>query len=119
MRWNIAYETGIPIIDAQHRELLRAVPIPDLTSNADLFRLLNLLLEHQKTEETLLQLFAYDHLDHHKREHSRIVESLKNSIRKKIPFPVKDILVQHFEEDKKSLAPYLLQTAKELRKLVD
>jgi hemerythrin-like metal-binding protein len=118
MRWKTSYDTGIPIIDAQHREMFELIAFPDLTSHSEMFRLLSLLIEHHSTEETLMQLYAYDQLDTHKREHGRIVGALKHSIRKRLPFPVEDILVQHFEEDKRSLAPYLLQTASELKKMV-
>jgi hemerythrin len=118
MRWKTSYNTGIPIIDAQHRRMFEVVAFPNLTSHSEMFRLLSLLLEHQQTEEILMQLYAYEHLDHHKREHERIVGALKHSIRKRQPFPIEDILIQHFEEDKRSLAPYLLQTANELKKMV-
>lgn len=105
MRWKSAYETGIPIIDVQHREMFEISLFPDLDGRPEMFQLLKLLVEHQKTEETLMQLYAYEELEAHHREHERIVGALKHAIRKKLTFPVQEILLQHFEEDRKSLAP--------------
>ncbi len=76
--WSARYETGIDIIDEQHRELFRRIDVLTLslyegegkTGLKDLLEYLGTyVIEHFKTEEELMSLHGYPDLDRHTKEH--------------------------------------------------
>jgi hemerythrin len=80
--WNSRFETGIEIIDTQHKTLFDAV-----NTLADSFKagtsktvvkesldfLVNYTVEHFQTEEKIMQEMGYPKLTSHKAEHTQLV----------------------------------------------
>lgn len=81
--WNSRYETGLPVIDAQHKALFDAV-----NKLADSFKagnsaaqikasmdfLVKYTLEHFRTEEKHMQDIGYPKLTSHMAEHRQLVQ---------------------------------------------
>lgn len=85
LEWNNSYDTGIPIIDEQHKELFK------ITSNLlilwsksdttdqldtiknDLSSLIKYTKYHFQTEETLLKKYNYPEFDEHIQEHQEFI----------------------------------------------
>src|SRR5450631_4014599 len=83
--WNVRYDTGIQIIDEQHRELFQIVdrlrrmvqdgaargPVGDLLAD-----LVGCTERHFATEETYMSRFGYPDLTQHVSEHVSMLTSL-------------------------------------------
>lgn len=89
--WNERYDTGIPVIDEQHRELFRLVQdlrrmVQDGTERtqvADLLEHLVVLTErHFVTEETLMGQYDYPDLAGHISEHAAMLSNLRELLAK-------------------------------------
>ena len=82
--WKSAFESGNPVIDAEHRELFRiANRLFERMAQAEVDRdavaaafanLLERADRHFQNEETLLRQFGYDHADDHAAEHGRLIQ---------------------------------------------
>lgn len=82
MLWNSTYETGIPAIDAQHKELFRQVDVLLDGTKADrVTDTLNFLggyvVKHFSTEEALQAQVAYPKMPTHKRKHGDFIDTFK------------------------------------------
>jgi hemerythrin len=84
--WNSRYDTGIGIIDEQHRELFEIVErlrrvVQEGTAREAVEALLGDLLacseRHFATEETYMSRFAYPDLTQHVTEHASMLTSLR------------------------------------------
>lgn len=89
--WNARYDTGIPIIDEQHRELFRLVTdlrrmIQDGSDRAEVASLLTHLMafteSHFTTEETMMGQYHYPDLLAHTGEHASMLASLQELLNK-------------------------------------
>ncbi len=83
--WPAELDTGVPVLDEQHRLLDRVllslhqtlqgkVPPRDLAARID--QLLCLVEEHFATEEAVMDTCAYLHLGPHRAEHEALVERM-------------------------------------------
>lgn len=84
MLWNATYETGIPIVDAQHKELFNQIEILMDTSKAErIDSTLNFfgdyIVKHFATEEAMQHQVAYVKLIEHKKAHDDFVNTFKQS----------------------------------------
>jgi len=88
--WPTELETGVPILDEQHRLLDRVLlslhqslkgtqPPRDLGARVD--QLQCLAQEHFATEEAVMETCAYPHLQPHRAEHGVFVERLHEMLR--------------------------------------
>lgn len=82
MLWNSTYETGIPAIDAQHKELFNQVEILLDSSKADRINktldfLEGYVVKHFTTEEGLQRQINYAKMSQHKQAHSDFVTTFK------------------------------------------
>lgn len=82
MLWNSTYETGIPIVDAQHKELFNQVE--KLLDNSQANRIndtINFLegyvVKHFSTEEKLQAQVGYAKMPQHKKAHANFIETFK------------------------------------------
>ncbi len=94
-QWIPEYETGIEIIDEQHRDLFRrfdkfVLAVYRGTAIKQLDEIMEFLEEyidvHFETEEALMVRFSYTHYRHHRDEHFRFkteFEKLKKSLGKR------------------------------------
>lgn len=82
--WSARYETGIDIIDEQHRELFRRIDMLTLSlyegeGKIELKNLLEYLetyvTEHFKTEKVLLSQRGYPDLEKHLEQHREFISS--------------------------------------------
>ncbi len=98
--WKTQYETGIPIIDEQHKRLFGALDqvqgaVLDGSTRAEIRGLLQALVadtrEHFQTEEAIMAHHGFPDLLTHIREHELLMEKL-------------DELGQRFEESHDSMA---------------
>ncbi len=89
--WNSRYDTGIQIIDEQHRELFEIVErlrrmIQECAARDVVEALLGDLLacseRHFATEETYMSKFAYPDLPQHVSEHASMLTSLRELLAK-------------------------------------
>lgn len=88
LEWNAQYETGIPVIDEQHKELFRIanellsllVRSAEDDVVAEIQKELNSLEKytqyHFKTEETLFEKYAYDDSKRHMLEHASFISEI-------------------------------------------
>ncbi len=83
MLWNATYETGVPVMDEQHKELFRQVDI--LLDNGKADRVpatLNFLgdyvVKHFSTEEGLQQKSRYPKHAEHKKAHQDFIAAYKS-----------------------------------------
>jgi len=85
--WPVELDTGVPVLDEQHRLLDRVLlslhqtllaggPLRDLSARID--QLQCLMEEHFATEEAVMETCAYPHLGPHRAEHEVIVERLRD-----------------------------------------
>lgn len=83
--WNESLETGVGMIDAQHRILVGLInklehtcgqPDMDETAVSILHNLRQYTLYHFTAEETLMDRYGYGALEDHRREHRRFVSRL-------------------------------------------
>lgn len=98
--WNPKYQTGIPLIDEQHRDLFSKVGrlrtlIQAGGNRAEISRLLDELVEasrtHFEAEEAFMAKFGYPDLSQHLAEHASMLVGLQD-------------LKDKFEESHASLA---------------
>lgn len=84
--WSSRFETGIPIIDTQHKALFAAVnkladSFKDGTSSSQARESLDFLVqyavEHFQTEERHMKDMGYPKLTSHMAEHAQLVEKAK------------------------------------------
>jgi hemerythrin-like metal-binding protein len=84
--WNSRYDTGIRLVDEQHRELFEIVErlrrlVQEGAPRAEVETLLGDLLvcseRHFATEETYMSKFAYPDLPQHVAEHAAMLTSLR------------------------------------------
>jgi hemerythrin len=83
MLWNNTLETGIPVIDEQHKELFRQVDILLDTSNKNrvnetLDFLGKYVIKHFTAEEAMHARSAYPKAAEHKKMHVAFVSTYKN-----------------------------------------
>jgi hemerythrin len=85
--WNSRFETGIDLIDAQHKSLFEAI-----NNLADSFRegnsknqvkasldfLVDYTVEHFQTEERFMREMDYPSLGEHMGEHARLMEQVRD-----------------------------------------
>jgi hemerythrin-like metal-binding domain len=82
MLWNATYETGLPVVDAQHKELFNQVDILLDASKADriddtLKFLEGYVVKHFATEEGMQKQIAYAKQDEHKKAHADFIATFK------------------------------------------
>ena len=89
--WNTRYDTGIKLIDEQHRELFQIVDrlrrsVQEGTDRPAVDALLQELVacseRHFATEETYMERFAYPDLTQHVAEHASMLTSLHELLAK-------------------------------------
>lgn len=83
MLWNATYETGVPAIDEQHKELFRQVDILLDSGKADRVQsTLNFLgdyvVKHFATEEGLQAKSRYPKMAEHKKAHADFIATYKS-----------------------------------------
>lgn len=85
--WNNRFETGIPVIDSQHRALFDAVnkladSFKDGTSKATVKDSMDFLVkytaEHFQTEEKVMKDMGYPKLTSHMAEHAQLVSKAQD-----------------------------------------
>ena len=85
--WKSQYETGIPIIDEQHRRLFEALDqvqeaVADGSTKDEIRSLIQALLaatrEHFRTEEAIMTRHGFPDLLAHTREHEMMMEKLED-----------------------------------------
>lgn len=123
--WNSRHETGIDVIDAQHKALFAA--LNQLTEafrsgtsaehvNAGLDALLSYAAEHFQTEERYMRERDYPGLAEHMAEHGRLVgkaHHLEQQFQEGRPVAMEltiflaDLLAQHIEEYDMAMARFL------------
>ncbi|MCE1203247.1 MAG: bacteriohemerythrin [Holophagaceae bacterium] len=123
--WNSRFETGVEIIDAQHRALFAA--LNQLTEafrsgtsgehvKAGLAALLTYAAEHFQTEEAFMRERGYPDLAVHAAEHVRLVErahDLETQFREGRPVAMEltiflaDLLAQHIDEFDTAMVRFL------------
>ena len=100
--WKSQYETGIPIIDEQHRRLFMAldqiqIAVVQESTREEIRGLVQALMadtrEHFATEEAIMAHHGFPDLLAHIREHEMLMEKLEE-------------LGQRFEESEHSMAMY-------------
>ena len=83
--WKLEYETGIPIIDEQHRRLFETLDqvqsaVASERPKVEIWGLIQALmlnsLEHFRTEEALMAHHGYPDLEAHRHEHEMLMERL-------------------------------------------
>lgn len=100
MRWKKEFETGIPIIDSQHKELFSILSFPNMALQSELYKLIRILREHHKTEELLMELYGYTEIEIHKQQHEAQLEILERIIKTGEDIPIRELLERHISEDK-------------------
>jgi hemerythrin-like metal-binding protein len=90
--WDIKYETGVDVIDDDHRHLFKLINdfydsfvagSSEEESNALMDELIGYTTFHFKREEQLMKNANYPFFENHKKEHRHLVESV-NSFKKRI-----------------------------------
>lgn len=85
MEWDSTFETGITIIDIQHKKIFEKInKIFEFIINNNfeniyllLDEILALILHHFETEETYFFVFDYQNRDEHIAEHKRLLDYLE------------------------------------------
>ena len=124
--WNDTYSVGVREIDSQHKQLVDMINSLDNDMNSDkakeeLNRVLNLLtdytIKHFSTEEELMMKYNYTDFNHHKEEHTNLVNDIKKfrvdylaekgSLSMDIGKYLKDWLMNHIMDTDKKLGKFL------------
>jgi hemerythrin len=131
VKWEDRYALGIPIIDAQHKELLRLtnalfVACQDGSAN-DIFRetikgTVKYVAEHFSTEELMMERIKYPERAEHKKQHEvfvqKVLEEVHNfeSGRTFVPNTfvrfLKDWVLTHIAMSDKKYAEYIMHLKK-------
>ncbi len=97
VEWDDKYSIGVPVIDAQHKELVKLcndlyiVVMSDRTSSGDSWKqafneavkkCVNYCLIHFRDEELLQKASGYKRYEEHKQLHQEFVEKVKKTILK-------------------------------------
>lgn len=99
--WNPNWDTGIPIIDQQHRQLLQALnkvtvfaehSAPKVEVEQAFLSLVKLVQEHCKTEEALMEAVKYKAIIDHKLEHVFIIKRVRDYYDAYVQFQEKSVL---------------------------
>ena len=89
LTWKKEYDTGIEIVDEQHKALVKTTnkllnAIEQDAANEVIEEILNFLanytVEHFSTEETYMQEYNYPGYEHHKKVHDEFVNKVKGYI---------------------------------------
>lgn len=87
IEWRKEFETGIPDIDHEHRELIDLINSlhEHIASGADPARVTDFLGEvfariaaHFALEESIMRKHAYDEYEAHKSEHERLLDEIRD-----------------------------------------
>ncbi len=91
LSWSKDLETGIELIDNQHKEMFRQVKIfldavQQKKSDDEVFKLVKFLesyiIDHFKTEEEYMEKYDYSGTPYHKKEHQIFSETVTNLVKK-------------------------------------
>jgi hemerythrin len=83
--WDIKYETGVDVIDDDHRHLFKLINdfydsfvagSSEEESNALMDELIGYTTFHFKREEQLMKNANYPFFENHKKEHRKLIESI-------------------------------------------
>lgn len=132
--WSGDFALGIPVIDEQHKELLRLTndlylgclkeeDEKRLDFKDAIYRSMDYIREHFSTEEMLLEKVNYCDLEAHKNEHRefilRVLENIQSfdSGSRLAPSAfaryLRDWILNHIAISDKKYAPYLIKEARE------
>lgn len=113
IEWRKEFETGIPDIDHEHRELVDLINRlhEDVTKGANQARVSEFLGEvfariaaHFALEESIMRKHAYDEYEAHKAEHERLLDEIRDLMdgattqyANSLSTVVRDWFVNHFK----------------------
>jgi hemerythrin-like metal-binding protein len=113
IEWRKEFETGIPDVDHEHRELVDLINglHEHIASGADPARVAEFLGEvfariaaHFALEESIMRKHAYDEYEAHKAEHERLLDEIRDIMdgatteyAKSLSTVVRDWFVDHFK----------------------
>ena len=117
IEWRKEFETGIPDVDHEHRELVEIINrLHDhIESGVDRSHITEFLGEvfakiaaHFALEESIMRKFAYDEYEAHKAEHERLLDEIRDIMDAQhddpssaygdsLSFTVRDWFVNHFK----------------------
>lgn len=123
MQWDTSLETGIPIVDEQHKELFRQLDYLLDYSNKNRVKetldfLGNYVVQHFDSEERMQEQSGYPNLPEHKHMHEELVKrysALKNEYEQKgedvlvlvdLIGVISDWLKQHIKKEDKDFAVF-------------
>ena len=90
-KWNTAFETGITIIDTQHKVIVKTLnELYDIIIEEDNSKIDNIIIEllnytdyHFNTEEKLFEKYKFPEETEHKLEHKNFIEKINEKLNKK------------------------------------
>jgi hemerythrin len=114
--WDKSYDTGIDVIDTQHRKIVDyinrlndAIDSKDKEEIERVFEnLFDYCVSHFSFEESLMQEHGYQHLEGHRRVHNSFTESIKRyknewnegrDISRKLLSDLKIWLISHIQKE--------------------
>ncbi|MBK7670062.1 MAG: bacteriohemerythrin [bacterium] len=126
IEWKTEYETGVPLIDEQHRHLVEIInKFEDALQRGKGSRQMNEIIkdligytqEHFATEERLMAEAGYEHLKLHQSQHRQLMQKVErfqfefNGAGKRITAEMHEFLaywlVTHILRDDKAYSPVL------------
>ena len=128
LKWSKDLETGVEIIDNQHKEMFKQVKdflkaVEEKRSEQEIIKLVkfleNYIIDHFNTEEEYMEKYEYPGTSYHKKEHIIFKETVTNIVIKvETDGPRIDVIIQatqssgnwlinHIQKVDKKMATYL------------